>query len=144
MKKIKDLFAIIGILTILIAGCSDQIQIENEEQFIKVDQRIGDENKYKEYIEITNKEDIEHIRQIILNIKWKKAKVEMVHPADYRFVFQYKNPKIEAKVATYYLWISPNKDQIELQYDEDNYIKLDSIKSAELFELLTGEILSEQ
>ena len=69
----------------------------------------------------------------------------MARPADYRFGFRFKNPDIEAKAVLYELWISPNKDKVELVIDaESKYAQLDKNKSALLFEILTGEKLSEQ
>lgn len=141
LKKLIHLIAFIGLLSIFITGCSDKIEFE--EQFIKVQKRIGDENEYEDYREITNNEKVQTVKEILHNSEWENAKVEMVHPADYRFIFQFKNPKIEAKVATYQLWLSPNKDKIELAIDEGKYIQLDSAKSAELFEKLTGEKLAD-
>ena len=38
----------------------------------------------------------------------------MARPADYHFVFQFKNPKIEAKATLYQIWVIPNKDKIEI------------------------------
>ena len=76
----------------------------------------------------------------------ENAKVDklLLYPADYRFVFQYKNPNIEAKAVLYELWISPNKDKVELVIDADErkYVRLDNNKSAELFEILTDGKLS--
>lgn len=45
----------------------------------------------------------------------------------------------------YELWISPDKDKVELIIDAGNmYVQLDRNKSAELFESLTGKKLSDQ
>ncbi|MFB5284654.1 hypothetical protein [Peribacillus sp. Hz7] len=143
LKNLKYLIALIGIISIFIAGCSNVIK--NEEQNIEVQKRIGDENKYENFKEITNNEQVQKVKEILDDIDWKNAKVDMARPADYRFFFQFKNPEIEAKAALYELWISPNKDKVELVIDaESKYIQLDKKNSVELFEILTGEKLSDQ
>ncbi len=143
MKKIKYLISLFGIVLIFLVGCSNVI--ENEEQYIKVQHRIGDENKYEDFKEITDNEQIQKVKDILKEIDWENAKVSMIHPPNYKFIFKYKNPKIEAKAITYELWISPNKDKVELVIDaESKYIQLDTGNSAELFEILIGEELSDQ
>ena len=37
------------------------------------------------------------IKDILNDIDWESAEVEITQPSDYRFIFQFKNPKIEAK-----------------------------------------------
>ena len=143
MKNFK--YSIVSIGIILIAGCSNSL--ENEEKNIEVQKRISDEYEFEDSkeIKITNNEQIKKVKEILDDIDWENAKVDMVRPADYRFSFQFKNPEIEAKAALYELWISPNKDKVELVIDaESKYIQLDKNKSAALFEILTGEKLSEQ
>ena len=78
------------------------------------------------------------------DIDWEITTVNMTRPADYWFIFQYKNPEIEAKAALYELWISRKKDKVTLVIDaEMKYIQLDTGKSAELYEIITGGKLSE-
>lgn len=128
--------AFIGVISMFITGCS------NQEQNIDVQKRTGDENNYEDFKIITNNEQVQRVRKIIDNINWETAKVQMVRPADYRFAFQFTN---EAKAVLYELWISPNKDKVELLIDAGNkYVQLDRNTSAELFEVLTGEKLSNQ
>ena len=142
MNNLKYLIVFIGIISILIVGCSNVI--ETEEQYIKVQKRIGDENKYEDFKEITDNEQVQKVKDILNDIEWENAKVAMAHPADYGFIIQFKNPKIEAKAVSYELWISPNKDKVELVRDaESKYIQLDTGKSTELFKILTGGRLSD-
>ncbi|MDR6121242.1 hypothetical protein QFZ87_000839 [Bacillus sp. SLBN-46] len=142
MKNFKYLIVLIGIISIFTAGCSNIIK--DEEQYIVVKKRVGDENKYEDFKEITNNDQVQKVKDILKDIDWKNAKVSMVRPPDYRFVFQFKNPEIEAKAVLYELWISPNNDKVELIIDaQSKYVQLDKNKSAELFEILTNEKLSE-
>lgn len=140
MKNVKYLIAFFAIISIFIVGCSKV----NEEQYIKVQKRIGVEYKYEDFREITDSEQVQKVNDIIKDINWRNADVDMERPADYRFIFQFKNPDIDAKAVTYELWISPNKDKVELVIDaEGKYTQLDKRKSADLFEILTGEKLSD-
>jgi hypothetical protein len=142
LKNLKYLITFIGIISIFIVGCSNVIK--SEEQYIKVQKRIGDENKYEDFREITDNEHVQKVKDILNDIDWENAKVDMARPADYRFIIQFKDPEIEAKAVPYELWISPNKDKVELVIDaEGKYIQLDKSKSAELFEILTGGKLSD-
>ena len=140
--NLKYLITFIGIILIFIAGCSDVIN--NEEQKIEVQMRIGDENNYEDFKEITDHEQVKKVQKILDDIDWKNAKVDMARPADYIFYFQFNNPEIEAKAVLYELWISPNKDKVELVIDaQSKYSQLDKKKSGELFEILTGEKLAD-
>jgi hypothetical protein len=138
LKKFTYLIVFIGIISLFTTGCLDGMK--NEEQFIKVYKSVGDENKYEDYKKITTKNQVQKVKDILKDSDWKNAKVSMVRPPDYRFVFQFKNPEIEAKAVLYELWISPNKDQVELVIDaESKYVQLDKNKSAELIEILTDK-----
>jgi hypothetical protein len=136
----KSLMVFIGILFMLIVGCSNTM--ENEEQSIKVQKYMGNENNYEDFKEINQNERVKQVKEIVEDIEWENAQVSMVRPPDYRFGFQYKNPNIEAKAVLYELWISPNKDRVELVIDAvSKYAQLDKETSAVLFELLTAEKL---
>ncbi|WP_253701224.1 hypothetical protein [Bacillus sp. FJAT-29814] len=131
MKNFKYLIAFLGIISFFIVGCSNLIK--DEEQYIDVEKRIGDENRYEEFNKITHNDQVQKVREIVDNIDWEKAQVSMVRPPDYRFAFQYENPEIETKVALYELWISPNNDKVELVINaESKYVQLDKNHSAEL------------
>lgn len=139
----KYLIALIVIISFFIVGCSKAVESEEqyiEGQNIEVQKRIGDENKYEVFKEITNNEQVQKVKEILDDINWENAKVEMVRPPDYQFSF----PNPEAKVVLYKLWISPNKGTVELVISAaSKYIQLDKNKSAELIEILTGEKLSD-
>lgn len=141
LKNLKYLIAFIGVISIFIAGCSNSL--ENEEQNIEVKKRMGDDYKYEDFREITDNEQVQKVEDILDDIDWENTKVDMARPPDYSFVFQFKNPEIEAKAVLYELWISPNKDKVELVSAESKYIQLDKNESAELFEILTGGKLSD-
>jgi len=139
---LKYIITLIVVMTILITGCSNLIG--NEEQNIKVQKRVVDVNNYEDFEVITNKEKVQKVRELLDNIDWEHTKVDMVRPADYRFIFQFKNPDINGKSVLYELWISPNKDKVELTVNaESKFVQLDKNHSEELYEILIGGKLSD-
>lgn len=138
MKKFKFLIVFMCIISIYVVGCSNDTK--DWEQSIKVQKRIGDKYYYEDFKEITDNKLVNKAKEIIIDVDWENAKVQMVRPPDYRFSF----PNPEAEVVLYEFWVSPKKDKLELGiYSQNKYAQLDKNKSAELFEILTGEKLSE-
>ncbi|PTQ55160.1 MAG: putative Lipoprotein [Candidatus Carbobacillus altaicus] len=120
--------------------------MEVEEHYINVQKRIGDEAYYEDINVITDREQVQKVKQIINKIEWKiGVKLKMDRPADYRFTFQYTNPEVKEHERLYEIWLNPYKDRLQLIIDsESKYAIADKINSAELFEILTGEKLSDQ
>lgn len=139
MRFTQNLFVSLTMILFVITGCSSGI--ENEEQSIEVQKRIGDENKYEDFKEITDNKKVQKVKSILDKADWENAKVDMVRPADYRFGFQFKNPEIEAKAVLYEIWISPNIDKVEVVKGDNEYVQLNEENSTVLFEILTGERL---
>lgn len=131
-----------GIISIFITSCSNLP--DRNEHIINVQKRIGNEHQYEDFKEVDNNEQVQNAREILDTVDWENAEVTMAHPADYRFTFQNTNQKNKTKGVLYYLWISPNKDKVELTiHNQSKYAQLDITKSADLFEIVTGERLSE-
>ncbi|MFE6168993.1 hypothetical protein ACFVP8_14175 [Viridibacillus arvi] len=142
MKFTKTLFVSLAMILIVITGCSNG-KVDTG-KYIEVQKRIGDENKYEDFKEITDNKQVQKVRDIILDRDdWENAKVDMERPGDYRFWFQFKSPKIEAKAVTFELWISPNKDKVEIVRGDNQYVQLNEEDSTNLFEILTGVKLSD-
>ncbi|WP_449445401.1 hypothetical protein [Ureibacillus acetophenoni] len=131
----KILFVIIVLFLTILAGCMNGIGYG--EQYIEVQMWVDGENQYEDFKEIMNNTDVQKVRDIISNIEWENVKVEMEPPADYRFIFQYKNPNIQAKAVTYNLWL--NNDVVEIAKEDHAYAKLNKEDSSILIEILTGE-----
>ena len=72
LKNFKYLIAFIGVISIFIVGCSNVI--ENEEQYIKVQKLIGDGNKYEDFKEITDNEQVQKVKDI-KSWNWSKSGV---------------------------------------------------------------------
>lgn len=133
----KNLFTLIIIISTFITGCSNQIG--NEEQNIIVEKRVAEANHYEEFKVIKNNDKVQQVREILNTNDWVHAKVNMSRFADYKFIFQFKNPDMQAKAVLYELWISPNKDQVELAINATSeYVQLDKKSSTELLKILTG------
>ncbi|MGG2937958.1 hypothetical protein ABEO66_28300 [Bacillus pacificus] len=129
----------IAIVIFIIAGCSNMIG--NEDQTIEVQKHV--DNKYEDFKVVTDNNEVMQVKKILKDTTFENKKVEMSRPADYHFVFQFKNPKIEAKAVLYQIWISPNKDKVEIISGGNRYAQLEEKNAATLFRIVTGEKLAE-
>jgi hypothetical protein len=125
----------------IIAACSNEMG--HEKQNIVVEKQVGDENKYEEFNKITDTKQVEKVRKILNDAHWKNAQVDFIRPPDYQFIYEFKNPEIDAKAVLHKVWISPNKDELEIMQGPHAYTQLPKAESARLFEILTGERLGE-
>ncbi|MCC3359275.1 hypothetical protein [Bacillus sp. REN16] len=110
---------------------------DNEDQYIDIQKRIGNENNYEDFKKITDNDQVQKVKKILNEADWEKAKVEMNRPPDYQFIFQFKNPNIEAKAVLYELW--ENKYSLELKRGSDEYVQLNKEDSEVLLEIIVGE-----
>ncbi|WP_002146773.1 hypothetical protein [Bacillus cereus] len=140
--RIRNLYLVcIAICLFIVTGCLNKIG--NEEQVIKVQKRVGDDKKYEDLKVVTDNNQVLQVKKILNDTHFKNEKAEMSRLPDYRFSFQFKNPKIEAKAVLYQMWISPNKDKVEVMMGDNQYAQLTIENAATLFEIITGETLSE-
>ncbi|MGN4447596.1 hypothetical protein ACTFOB_22200 [Bacillus cereus group sp. MYBK79-1] len=130
----------IGICILIITGCSNVVG--NEGQRIEVQKNIGD-NEYKDFKVVTDNNEVMQVKKILNDTSFENKKVEMSRPPDYHFIFQFKNPKIEAKAVLYQIWVSPNKDKVEIISGDNRYAQLEEKNAATLFQIVTGEKLAE-
>ena len=107
-----------------------------ERQKIEVD-RLNDMGTYEEYKEITKLKKVSVVKDILHNADWEKKKVDMAREADYRFIFQFVDPDIDAKAITYSVWIGPDKDTVEVVEGDYQYVHLNKEDSNKLFEAIT-------
>nr|WP_140421265.1 hypothetical protein [Bacillus cereus] len=129
----------IAIVIFIVTGCSNIIG--NEDQTIKVQKHV--DNKYEDLKVVTDNKQVRQVKKILNDAHFENKKVEMSRPADYHFIFQFKNPKIEAKAVLYQIRISPNKDKIEIIAGNSQYVQLEGENAATLFQIVTGEKLVE-
>ncbi|NIK13003.1 hypothetical protein [Alkalibacillus almallahensis] len=138
MKHYKYLIPFISMLLMLIAGCSNGIEIEGDK--ILVQKRVGEENKYEYFKEITEKETVQTAKDILESASWENKEVSMAYPPHYKFSFEGNNEQSE---LIYHLWISPNKDMVELVIEGGKYVQLGKSESEKLFKTITEIHLSE-
>ncbi|MEC3467197.1 hypothetical protein [Bacillus tropicus] len=137
-RNVSLVFIIICIL--IVTGCSNILG--NKDQRIEVQKNIGD-NKYEDLKVVTDNKQVQQVKKILNDAHFENKKVEMARPADYHFVFQFKNLKIEAKAVLYQIWVIPNKDKIEIIAGNSQYVQLEGKNAATLFQIVTGEKLVE-
>jgi hypothetical protein len=88
--------------------------------------------------------EVKNVKNILKRINWEAAKVSMMYPPQYKFHFEHNGRNQKSKKLIYELWISPNKDKIELVIDsEGKYIQLDKKDSEELFKIITCKNLGD-
>ncbi|MGN4613395.1 hypothetical protein ACTFOZ_13195 [Bacillus cereus group sp. MYBK71-2] len=139
MKDRNVSVVFITIVIFIVTGCSNIIG--NEDQTIKVQKHV--DNKYEDLKVVTDNKQVRQVKKILNDAHFENKKLEMSRPADYHFIFQFKNPKIEAKAVLYQIWISPNKDKIEIIAGNSQYVQLEGENAATLFQIVTGEKLVE-
>lgn len=135
MKKGKLIILLVS-FCVLVSGCTLKTQK------ITIQKRVGDENVFEDYREITKSKQVKKAIEVVGNAEWESNKVEMTDFPDYQFQFPLKSSD-EAKIASYLLWINPNGENLEIVTDSDRYVKLTKHDSADLYEILTGEELIE-
>jgi len=139
MRNLSLVFIVICLF--VLTGCLNKIG--NDEQIIEVQKRVGDNNEYEDFKVVSDNNQVLQVKEILDDTDFENAKVEMSRPPDYQFVFQFKNPEIEAKAVLFQLWISPNKDKVEMVKGENQYAQLTKENSAIMFEIITGDKLTE-
>lgn len=123
-------------------GCSNGIK--NEGNKIIVEKQVIGTDKYELYHEIKDDKEVKKIKDILSGNIWENAKVSMAKPPDYRFNFEGISAKNKSNGVIYALWISPNKDKVELVIDsESKYVQLNKENSEELFKIIAGKNLYE-
>ncbi|MGG1631117.1 hypothetical protein [Rossellomorea sp. NRS-1567] len=133
-KYTASLCLLISFLLCIVTGCSPAIA--NDEQKIIVQKWVGNENKYEEYKEISDNQQVLYVKRIMDEANWRDAHVEFVRPADYQFIFQFKNPTIESKAVLYSVWVSPKEDLFEMTQGEQEFTQLSKKESARLLEII--------
>ncbi|MGF2614547.1 hypothetical protein FZC84_21480 [Rossellomorea vietnamensis] len=118
---------------LLLSGCASE-----GSGSITVEERKGEE----QYEEIFKVKDSNEVIEFLDNLRWQtETQVMMQHLADYRFTIPDSGEEGDWR---YYVWITPDGDQLEMTRDSDqsnDYIKVSEEDSQYLFKVLTGESL---
>lgn len=151
--KINIYFICLALLFIFtITGCINEgktkgssfvinLEINPEETIINVQERVGEENEYKVFKEIEKEELLKSVMDILNDATWEAIKVEMAQPPHYKFSFI--NKSTGEQIETFLVWVSPNNDRLEVVRDKGGYAKLTKANSDDLFEILTGNKLTD-
>lgn len=140
MKINKFLIIFVVMAIFLSTGCSKGIK--NYGDKIVVEKQVSGMNQYEFYSEVKDSKEVQKAKDILNSVNFENGKVSMSHPPDYKFHFE--DSKSKTKGYDYGLWISPNKDKIELVVDnEAKYAQSDKEESTSLFKIITGKSLSE-
>lgn len=139
MKIQKLFFILIAIFLFLLTACVNGVK--NEEQKIVVYKNSGNE-EYEYFNEINDIEQVQKVKDILVEIEWESKVVNMSRSADYQFFFHYKNKNIDSDAIQHLIWISPNKDKLEVVRGNDEYTQLTKEQSELFFEIITGEKLA--
>ncbi len=119
--------------SIFMTGCSNEANSSGNK--IIVQKRVGEEDQYELFKEITDNDVVKKAAELLEDVRWKNGVVLMTQPPHYKSQFEGDDQSIG---SNYDLWISPNKDQVELVIEEqEKYIQLNKNQSAELFEFVT-------
>jgi hypothetical protein len=132
--KINALFSLMIVFLFVVTGYASEIK--NKEQKIVV---FGDGGSK----EITDNKKVSQVNKILNDTDWENAEVQMARSPDYSFQIVPKDESIEAKAVTYDVWISPNKDKLEIVKEDVQYNQLTKENSALLFEIMIGEKLAD-
>lgn len=114
-------------------GCSKEANSSGNK--IIVQKRVGEEEQYELFKEITDNDIVKKAAELLEDVRWKDGVVLMTQPPHYKFKFEDNNQLIG---SNYDLWISPDKNQVELVIEEqEKYIQLNKNQSTELVEFIT-------
>jgi hypothetical protein len=133
MKK-GFLLLLISVFIITIFGCSNQVRNANvipDVKTLEILKNDGTDN-YKQLKKISDTETINKVVSVLRNADWENAKVKMSRPPDFKINNLYD------------IWISPQKNRLEVVIEgESKYVILSKEDSQVLYEIITGEKLSE-
>jgi hypothetical protein len=139
--------ALVMLFTIIVVGCSNggetkgssfviDLEFNLEETIINVQERVGKENEYKDIKLINIVDQFKSVLEILNDTNWENAKVQMAQPPHYKISFIKKGSGEE--IETFFVWITPQKDRLEVVRVSGGYAKLTKKNSDVLFEVLTG------
>ena len=93
--------------------------------------KFDEDGNTHHYKTINSDQKIKEVKKVLNNAKWEIAKVKMEGYPDYTFYFD--NPN--AKAVGYKVWITPNKNQLEMIMGMDRHTKISEVDSAIIFSI---------
>lgn len=123
---------------------TDILEIESTGDII-IDIHDGnDKDKYEPFRMLNDSDRFEEVKGVLDNAEWENAEVSMSRAGDFRFETIDNRDKEKRVSTTYYLWVSPEGEKVEL-VDEGRalYVQLSDSESEKLYKLLMGKNLSD-
>ncbi|MCR2806653.1 hypothetical protein [Paenibacillus soyae] len=112
---------------VLLIGCSKEqpepIAVKKNENPITIKKNENNLNlylskpegqNYTVYKKIEDIDTVKTVMDILLNVQWEKAKVQMSRHPDYKILTVNIDPTISYEQVTYAVWLSPKKDKLEV------------------------------
>lgn len=123
---------------------STVIPVENKENLLTEDQHNFNfhiskphEQTYSVYKKIENLETINSILNVLNQISWEEAEVDMTRQPDFKITVVNINPTAYFNPIIFDLWITPNKDKLEIIIEgRSKYQKLSKQDSAILLDII--------
>ena len=77
------------------------------------------------------------VLDILQNVSWENAKVSMSRQPDYKILTVNTDPTVSYEPVTYDVWLSPNKDILEVIIEgHSKYGKVSKVNTKELLSVL--------
>jgi hypothetical protein len=132
----RFLLPCIIVFLLILTSCTNQSAVIGDYK-IEI-QKIFGENEYKQQNEIIDKKSVVKAIEILENAEWEENTfVSMSRYFDYQIELERISGEIQSKII-YWIWISPNKDKLEIiAKGQGKYVQLSSEDSEVLLNLLT-------
>ncbi|MDQ0876049.1 uncharacterized protein YcfL [Paenibacillus sp. V4I3] len=99
----RSILILIFSMMLICVGCQSKQQINNDK--LVVLKRSGTENKHEKHKEVTDKNTVLAIKSVLKKGDWKKSKISMTIPPDYKIYFEPTDGS-EALSVWYDVWFT--------------------------------------
>ncbi|MGZ9586034.1 hypothetical protein [Paenibacillus marinisediminis] len=125
MRKLFIAGLLLLILNIVVA-CNQQEASKEVPKEVSFEQNLNlhiskpEGQRYKVYMKIEDHETVKTVMDILENVPWENAKVEMIRQPDYQILTVNIDRTISYEPVTYSVWLSPKKDILEVIIEGHN------------------------
>ncbi|MEC2074781.1 hypothetical protein [Metabacillus fastidiosus] len=110
-----------------------------EKQEIEVQKCIGNDHNYEDFRKITDAKQFRKVNETLNESDWESVKIEMSRAPNYQFVFQFENSNIKSKAILHKVWVSSDKDIVQILKQDNQYTQLTNKDATALFDILIGK-----
>lgn len=139
VKKIIIYLALCSFVLLICCGKeqNEQVAVKNIENNLNLHLSKPESQSCTVYKKIEDNETVKSVMGILLNVQWENAKVEMSRQPDYKFLTVNIDPTVSYEPVTYAIWLSPNKDTLEVIIEGNSkYGKVSKVNTKELLSVL--------